>query len=114
MRVGAYAAVARRREGSQVGDELPLGIEQLVRVVATQPFLELGQLFRVLAHIRQRHLVRAEGALHGPAADHLRTRPTLWRAQDDGRPARPLEDSLLAGFSLDRANALIAVVECRG
>ncbi len=115
VRVGAHAAVARRRQAGQLGDELALGVEQLLRAVAAHPLFELGKLVRVLAHVRQRHLVRAEGALdrHGrrPPSD----RSTLWACA--GRwPASVAAagDAVLARFLLDRANALVAAVERRG
>ena len=46
-------------------DERTVGFEQLLGPVAAQPLLELRQVRRVVAHLGQRHLVRAPGALDG-------------------------------------------------
>ena len=87
----------RGASAASSGDELAVGVEQRLRLVAAHPGLELRQLLGVVAGIGHRHLVRAEGALDRVAVDLLRAGPALGRAQDDGRPARPLEDAVLRG-----------------
>ncbi len=90
VRIGAHAA--RRPLGASAassGTSVPLRVEQLLRLVAAHPALELAQVLGIGLHLGQRHLMRAEGPLDRQAVDHLRARPALGRAQDDRGPARP-------------------------
>ena len=64
--------------------------------------------------IGDRHLVRAECPLHRQAVDHLRSRPSLRRIEDDHRPARSNEVSVRAGALLDAPDLLDDGVERRG
>ena len=68
---------------------VPLGVEQLLGLVAAHPVFEQLQVRRVVAHVGERHLVRAPGAFDLVAVDLLRPGPALRRAQHDHRPARP-------------------------
>jgi len=110
--VRAHAARPFRRQGLQLRDQSPVGVEQLVGSIATQPAFELCEMGRVLAQPGQRHLVGAPEALHLVTVDLLRAGPALGCAQHDHRPggaagraARPrlfldpadLEDAVLQG-----------------
>jgi len=61
-------------------------VEQLLGPVTAHPLLENLQVFGILAHVRDRHLVGAEGALDRLAIDLLGAGPALGGAQDDHRP----------------------------
>ena len=55
--IGAHPALADGREGAQLGDEPPVGVEQLLGPVAAQPLLELAAMVVVRARLGERHLV---------------------------------------------------------
>ena len=80
--VGASAANSSRN--------LPCFVEQFLRPVALHPIFELLQMLGIL-EIGDRNLMCAPGALDRLAVDELRSGPALGRAEDDHRPARPLE-----------------------
>jgi hypothetical protein len=77
VRVGAHAPPALRCERAEFLDEPPIRVEQLLRPVAPEPLLEQLEVRRVVAHVGERHLVRAPVALDRPAADLLRASPAL-------------------------------------
>src|SRR6185437_768841 len=60
-----------------------------MRAIALHPRFELLEMFGVF-HVRDRNLMRAPGALDRQAVDEFWARPTLWRAEDDHRPERPI------------------------
>ena len=68
--VGSHPELSARCLGPDELDGTAVRVEQLLRPVRAQPRLELGAVFRVLAHFRQRHLVGPEAALGGQAV-HL-------------------------------------------
>ena len=80
------------------GRRRPALVEQLVGLVAAQPVFQLLQMRRVVAHLGERHLVRAPEAFHLLAVHFFRAGPALGRAQHDHRPARP------PGFAAARAS----------
>ena len=69
---------------------------------------------RVLARVRDRHLMRSGGALDGQAVDHLRARPALRRREHDERPARPARLAARTGGVLDRRDLREREVERLG
>ena len=92
---GAAAVGVRRRThpqltpGCQVGevvDECTRLVEQVVRLVRPQPFLEQGEVFGIFLHPRQRDLMTPVGALDQFAVHLVRSRPALGGAHHDGRP----------------------------
>ena len=72
-------------------------VEALLGPVAAHPLLQHRQVLGVLAHVAERHLVGAEGALDLQAVDLARAGPALRRAQHDRRPARPPASRPCAG-----------------
>ena len=88
--VGAHAPRALGGELAQLGDQAAAVVEELVRLIALEPALQQLQAVRVLAHVRERHLVGAPGAFGLVALDLLGSRPALGRPQHDHRPARAL------------------------
>ncbi len=95
---------------------LPQGagvVEQLLRPVAPQPFLELGTVLVVRPHVGERHLVRSPRSLHRHAVHFARTGPALRRPEDDHR-APVVEGAVeqLGEAAVDREDVL--VVETRG
>ncbi len=89
-------------------------VKQRFRVIAVHPDFKLGEVFGVGAHMLQRHLMRAERALHWLTIDLLWPSPAFGRAQHDGRPARLPRDALHARLSLNGANLRIAGIQRRG
>ena len=86
-------------------------VEQLLGPVAPHPLVELCQVLGVGAHGRQRHLVRAVGALGRQAVHLLRAGPALGRPQHDHRPARPRGAVAVAGGPLDVADLADRLVQ---
>ena len=76
----ALMRVAARPHSSRSGAGAP-SAEQLVGPVRPQPVLEEPQVSRVVAHARERHLVRTPRALDGLAVDLARPGPALRRAR---------------------------------
>ena len=104
VRRRGHPLVADGRERPELGDE-PAGlVEQRLRRVRPQPFLQHPQVLGVLGQARQRHLVRAEGALHLDAVDHVGAGPALRRAQDDRRPP---------GLDVPRPDPPVCVAQAR-
>ena len=63
----------------------------------------------IVLDVRQRYLVRAERAFDLQTVHHVRSGPSLWRPQDDHRPARPRDRTGTAtGLLLDRADLRVA------
>ena len=88
VRVRAHAARTLRRQCLELLDQPAVCIEQLLWPVALHPLLEQLEVVGVVAHVRERHLVRAPVALDCLARDLLRPGPALGAAQHDHRPAR--------------------------
>ena len=103
--IGADAGVALRRESRDLGQQVPVLIEQLLRMVAAQPVLQQGQMLLALLH-GDGHLVGQEVVLDPLAVHHLRAGPALGGAQHDHRPAGAAGIAGLAGVLLDGLDAL--------
>ena len=104
VRVGrrAHPALALRRQVGELGDQRPVLVEELLRLVAPQPVLEHPEMLGVVAHVGHRDLVRPPRILDRQAVDLFRPGPALRRAEHDHRPARPPRlGSRLAGVRLD-------------
>ena len=113
------APMRRRPRGASVGqlrDQLPVLVEQFRPAGSCASRLPAAaSCSGSLAHVVQRHLVRAERALDRHAVDLLRSGPALGRAQHDRRPARAARARRCARAScLDGADARVAGVERRG
>ena len=113
-RVRAHPTVAGRCQRGQVRAERTVGGEQLLRLVAAHPLLELRTVLGVGADLRQRHLVRPPGALDLQPVDDRRAGPALGRAQHDHRPDRTPDLGPGAGAGLDRGDVVERVVHRRG
>lgn len=77
MRVHPHAPVSDRTERSQFGDEMSLAIEELLRPIAAEPFIEDAQMFGVGLRMSNRDLMGSPGVLYRLAVDDLRTGPSL-------------------------------------
>src|SRR4029450_13059256 len=98
MRIGAHPPVALGWKLSQLLHEGAVLVEQLLRPVSAHPSLEKRQMIGVRPDFRERNLVGAPRAFHGPAVDLPRTGPSLRCPQDDHRPPmRPFTTSLPDG-----------------
>ena len=86
-------------------------VEELLRTVAVQPLLKLGQLLGVGPHVRERHLVGAERSLHGQSVDHLGSGPAFRGAQDDHGPVGATHTRSRPRLGLDLRNAVEGVVK---
>ncbi len=113
VRVRAHAALAAGRELRERRHQPALIVEQLFGPVAAHPLLELVQVVGVVAHVRERHLVRTERALDRLAVDDLRAGPTLQRPQHDRRPPWPGAEAVGTGAVLDHTDRVEAAVERR-
>ena len=114
VRVGAHPSPAGRRERPKLGDEAAALVEQLLRPIAVEPLLELPEMLRVLAHLRERHLMGAPRPLHRLPVDCLRAGPPLGRPQDEHRPRGALDSIVgLRSFS-DLADPVERLVEHDG
>lgn len=112
-RVGAHPPVTARRQRQELVDRRAGRVEQLLRPVAAQPVLQLGQVRRVVADARQRHLMGAVGALHLGAVDLTRAGPALRRPQNDHWPAGTFDDAPGAGPPLDLGDLVQHAVQRR-
>ena len=109
MRVGRNAAVAHGGQRLQFGQQRAVLVKQFLRLIAAQPFLELGEVFLLVGGADGQvdgHLVRAERTLDGFAVDDFRPRPALGRAQHDHRPLDVAEVLARTGAALDVVNFL--------
>src|SRR6266511_2702870 len=100
MRIGTHAELARRCKLYQLGDESASLVEQCLGLVAFHPLLEEPDVPRLI-HIAHWDLVCTEGVLHRLAIHFLRSRPALWRPEDDHWPPRPLCESFGPRIALD-------------
>ena len=112
--IGAHASFALRGKFRQLRFQSALLIEEFLRPVAREPVFQQLQVFRMSRRVRERHLVRAERAFNLLAIDHLRSRPTLGRIENDHRPARTSDVAVDAGVLLDFFDLLHRRVERRG
>ena len=113
VRARAHALRRARSERADRRDRAAVVVEELLRPVGPHPALESGEVLRVLARARERHLVRAPRALDRDSVDLLGPRPALRRAQDDHRPARALARAVLARLALEPADLCVGLVDRR-
>ena len=114
VRVRAHPPAAARRQLTELGNEAPFLVEELLGPVAAQPVLEHAEVVGVVADARDRHLVRAPGSLDRQTVDLLGAGPALRRPQDDHRPLRPRFDALLPGRALNLGDLVEGFVEGAG
>ena len=114
MGVGAHPPATDGRELPELGHEAAALVEQLLGPVAAEPLLELPEVLRVVAHLRERHLVGAPRPLHRPPVDLLRAGPPLRRPQDEHRPPRTLDRILGPGSRADLGDPVERLVERDG
>ena len=69
MGIRAHAAIARWREGSQLGAETPGLVEELLGPVAAHPGFEHGEMLGIGADVADGHLMGAERALDRQPVD---------------------------------------------
>ena len=114
VNVGAHASCALWSELGQLGQEPALVVEELLRPVDPEPFLELLKVLQVLVGIRKRDLVGAEGAFDSLAIDYFGTGPALGGHEDDHRPTRPAVLLAAACLHLNPVDLVDDMIECRG
>src|SRR5206468_5262710 len=93
-----------RRQSLQLGNDSPVLVEQLLRLVAAHPLLQHFQTCGVGGDIRDRDLVRTPIALEVVLAQLPRGGPTFGAAQHDHGPARPESLSGTPRLLLDLAD----------
>src|SRR5579859_194969 len=113
VRIRAHSTFAFGREGGQLSDESAIRIEEVFRLIAAHPALQLRKVVGICAHFRQRYLVRAKRSFDWLAIYHLRPGPAFRRAERDCRPARTAGHAVGAGVILNITNALVAGVKSR-
>ena len=93
-RAGSRPSAARPRGASaaQLGDAGARARRRAPRAGSSASSSSMRECAGFVAHLGERHLVRAERALDRHAVDHLRAGPSLRRAQHDRGPARPRAD----------------------
>ena len=111
-RVRPHAALPLGGEGAELGSKPSGPVEELLRLVALHPLLEQLHVGGVALHLAEGHLVRAPGPFRGLAVHDLRPRPSLGRAQNHHRPARPLPEPVGAGLLLNGLDVRHRRVEC--
>jgi hypothetical protein len=75
--IGAHPPWSFRGQCLQLRHQAPLGIEQLIGFVASQPVLQLLEVGRIVMDSRQRHLMGPPEPLDLVAIDLLRTGPAF-------------------------------------
>ena len=114
VRIGAHPALSHRRHFAQLRDQLAVGVEEFLRLVAAHPALQQPQVVRIGLDLGNRYLVGAPEALDLVAVDFRRSGPSLGGAQDDHRPARPHGLAGAARLILEGANLADAILQGRG
>ena len=115
VRIGTHPAVALGRQLGQFGHEPAVLVEEFLRLVASQPALELLEMLgRRRRRHGERHLMRPERALDRQTIDEFRSGPAFERSENDHRPARACGVALDAGIVLDLLDLLHHLVEGRG
>ena len=113
--IGTHPSVALRAQLGQFGQEPAALVEELFRLVAPHPALELLEMLgRSRGRHGERHLMGPERALDRQAIDEFRSGPALERSEDDHRPARASGVALDAGVVLDLPDLLDHPIEGRG
>ena len=87
VRIGAHAPLCPGRQSGELCAQPTGAVEELCGAIAAHPVLELPQVRRVAADLRQRHLVGPERTLDGLSVHRLRPGPAFGRAQNDHGPA---------------------------
>ena len=113
MRIRSQSPISPRRERGELRHRPAELVEQLLGAIATHPRLQHRQLARIFAHLREWHLVRAEGALDAHSVQLPRTSPTLRRPQHDQRPARAVTQASSARLALVIEDAVVGPLERR-
>ena len=111
MRVRAHPCVALRRQRGEIGHEPSFVVEQLLRPVTAQPFLQLRTVVAVVAHGGDRYLMRAPCPFDRLPVDLARPGPALRRPEDQHRPALRRRGSVLARSTLYRIDAVERLVQ---
>ena len=99
VRAGPHPALPRGDEPENLGARTTVRIEQFRGPVREHPLLELAQVRRVGADLRQGHLVRAPGALHRVPIHLDWAGPAFRGAHDDHRPAGPWPAAVSPGLA---------------
>src|SRR5215471_4555624 len=100
MWIRTHAASSGRRHIVEKRRELSVFAEEVFRHLRAHPALQRFQLLGIGFDVRQGYLVGAPESLQIMSFDFSRRGPSLWRAQDDHRPARATAHALLAHDSL--------------
>ena len=114
VRVRTQAVVPLGGKGRQLGEEAAGGIEYLLGPVAPHPGFQDREMLEVVLDAGDRHLVGAEGPLHGLSVDDLGPRPALRGPQHQGRPAGTAVDAPHPRGRLDLPDPPMAGVQRRG
>ena len=89
MRVCPHATRAFRSKLPQLRLQASRFVEQCLRLIAMQPFLELFQMRGFLVYLRKRHLVGAPEPFDLVVVYLFWAAPAFQAAQDDHRPTGP-------------------------
>ena len=100
MRIRAHPASTGWWQRGQFRHQRPALVEQLLRTVAAQPFVQDPQMLR-LCHVVDRDLVGAPGSLDRQPVHHLGTGPALRRPHHDHGPEWASRALFLSRRSLD-------------
>src|SRR5438067_1111780 len=90
MGIGPYASPCPWHQGSNLGHDAALRVEELLGPIALHPLLEHLEVPSIGLHVGEGDLMRAECPLDRHAIDLSRPRPPFRRAQHDDGPSRPL------------------------
>src|SRR6201999_3204692 len=98
-------------QSSKVGAQCPFFVEQSLRVITSQPFLQLLSVLWVGARLRERNLVRSPGSLDPLPVDDRRTCPPLGSTQNDHGPHWPLRGAVAGSRVLDRRDLVESLIK---
>ncbi len=107
VRVQRHAALALGTKREKVFAGLTVRLEKFLRPVRPQPGFDDLQMVGIALGILGRHLMGAERSLHRVTVDCLRSAPTFRRAQNNHRPARPVDNRTSTSTKLDFANLAV-------
>src|SRR5213593_1860187 len=106
MWIRPHAPCTFRRQFRDFGNELPIPVKQLFRLVTLHPLFEDGHVFRFTLQVGDRHLMSAPGSFNRFAVYKFGTSPSFWTAQNNHWPGRWLDGSAGASLALDDADFL--------
>src|SRR5579859_879133 len=96
MGIGSHPTIPLWGKCGQISDQVTLLIEEVFWVIAAHPLLQDVQVRRIFSHIRNGHLMGAEGPFNGQTIHLFGSRPSFGCPQDNCGPACSLCEAMHA------------------